>query len=101
MQKTVKMWLKNQEKAKSDGQDKSDSREDSAAQPNPSKSIVNGDGQADVNANGEAVAEDRPLLVDTVESEEIPAGDLQPSIEVAYFRTWVLPLSFLTFFPGT
>ncbi|KAJ9616740.1 hypothetical protein H2200_000459 [Cladophialophora chaetospira] len=81
MQKTIKTWLKSQEKAKSDAHDKPDTREASASQPNAGKPIISGDGQADMALNGEAVTEDRLPQVETVESEEIPAGDLQPSIE--------------------
>ncbi len=101
MQKTVKTWLKNQEKAKSDVQHKPDAREDSAAQPNTGKPTVNGDAQPDVNTNGEAATEDRAPMVETVESEEIPTGDLQPSIEVNHSHTRALPSSSLTLFPGT
>jgi hypothetical protein len=76
MRTTVKTWLKSQEKAKADGQDKAD-----AAQPNTDKPIANGDGRADVTANAAAVTENPPP-VDTVETEGTPAAELQPSIEV-------------------
>jgi hypothetical protein len=86
MRTTVKTWLKNQEKAKPDGQDKADVREEPVVQPNTDNPIPNGDAQKDVTVNAETMTEAQPPG-DVVESEETPAADLQPSIEVSSFCT--------------
>ena len=94
MRTTVKTWLKSQEKAKSDGQDKADGREDSAGLPQTDKPSVNGDSQADVVVNTEAATEDPPPPGNAVET---PAADLHPSIEVNFCHPRGFPSTYLTF----
>ena len=83
MRATVKTWLKNQEKAKLDSQDKADNREEAAVQANPEPPIVNGDAPAEFAVSVETANEEQPP-VGVAESEETPAADLQPSIEVIF-----------------
>ena len=58
MRATVKTWLKSQEKAKTDGQDKTDAQEEAIVPPNADKQPINGDAPPDMAVSTEVVAED-------------------------------------------
>ena len=82
MQKTVKVWLKQHEKTKMDGQDKADGQGESKGPPDTDEPSMNGVAVPDGIAP--AIREEQPLA-GAVESEETPADDVQPSIEVNSF----------------
>ena len=87
MRTTVKSWLKTQEKAKSDAQEKAGAREEPATQPNAEQPLLNGDAQAEANAKTEIAKEEQQQPPsDVVESEETPVVDLLPSIEVTSYH---------------
>jgi hypothetical protein len=87
MRTTVKTWLKSQEKAKTEGQDKAEPQDETAVQPNPDKPAINGDAQSDVAVDAEIVADDHQPPSEALESEEKPAADLRPSIEVNFLTS--------------
>jgi hypothetical protein len=91
MRTTVKTWLKSQEKAKTDGHDKPEAQDEAVVQPNTAKPLINGDIQPDVVASAEVVADDRQPPSEAVESEDIAAADLRPSIEVTSLPSLSFP----------
>lgn len=85
MRNTVKGWLKNQEKAKADDQDKTEGQDEHIAASSTEKPHMNGDVQADMSVD---TAQDQPQ-VDLAENEEV-AADVQPSVEVRCQTSFLL-----------
>jgi hypothetical protein len=83
MRATVKTWLKSQEKAKSDGQDKPDVREESTVVANLTIVAENGDVQADAPVTVDATADEQVQPQNGADIEEVQDSHVQPSIEVS------------------
>lgn len=77
MRNTVKGWLKNQEKAKADDQEKAEGQEESTIASSTDKLHVNGDAQADMPTDTVQEQSQNELA----ENEEVPL-DVQHSVEV-------------------
>ena len=93
MRTTVKTWLKSQEKAKTEGQEKPEPQEETAVVSNTEK-MSNGGVSHDVGVDLQAATYEPQLPNDLGDSEETPSAALQPSIEVNRCRpnvslTWL------------